>query len=336
MRLSDAELSSTIYQPLNPEIRSHLDPEYAAFHDKYIQYVEPDHVRPWDSVSTRTRVPFPPGGSAPVPVKDVKDIELEHCTVRVFWPTGERPANGWPVFVWYHGGGWAIGGIQSENDFYTSCVIVTVGYRLAPEHPYPAAVDDSLEALIWVHSEDGSRELDIDNARIAIGGTSAGGNLSLVTCLNASIFPTPIPLVFQMLIIPVIDNTATTDTVWRSRQHAPWLSPARMTWYRNMYLTAASDAYNWSASPNLAPPDLLSKLPPSWIAVAEQDVLAPEALDFADRVSSLGIKVDVKIYPGMTHTILAMNGVLSQGKQLVADAAQVLREAFADNSAQRT
>ncbi|EXJ84724.1 hypothetical protein A1O3_05395 [Capronia epimyces CBS 606.96] len=354
LTLSDAELSNTIYQPLHPDVRPHLDPEYVAFHDRYLQYVEPDDVRPWDSVGTRQRVPFPPGTSAPVPVRAVKDIELANCTVRAFWPSESdegrrrRPVAGWPVLVWYHGGGWAIGGIQSENDFCTrmcsdaNCVVVTVGYRLAPEHPYPAAVDDALEALVWVNSEQGRRELDIDNTRIAIGGTSAGGNLSLATSLKASLLQPPIRPIFQLLVVPVIDNTATTATIWASRPHAPWLTPARMTWYRSMYLTNSSDATNWDASPNLAPPELLRNLPPTWMGVAEQDVLAPEALRFADQVravrgsgsnSGSGLDVEVELYPGMTHTILAMNGILSKGKKLVNDAGQVLQKAFTRDTA---
>jgi len=108
-----------IYQPLSPSVRVSLDPEYVAFHDQHLQYVEPDDVGPWDPVLTRSRVCWPPSGSRPLPVQSIRDIQLENCPVRVFTPTAAQPAGGWPVLVWYHGGGWALGGIESENDFCT-------------------------------------------------------------------------------------------------------------------------------------------------------------------------------------------------------------------------
>lgn len=138
-----------------------------------------------------------------------------------------------------------------------------------------------------------------------------GGNLAVATALKASLLqPTPIPLILQLLIVPVIDNTATVATAWSTRIHTPWLTPARMTWYRNMYLTNSKDALNWDASPNLAPAELLAKTPKTWVGIAEQDLLAPEAAAFADQLRTAGVDVDVQYYPGMTHTILAMNGKL--------------------------
>jgi acetyl esterase/lipase len=116
---TDAEGGPTIYQPLDSEVRSALDPEFVSFYDKYMQYVEPDDVRPWDAIKTRKRVPFPSGTSQLVEVCQIKDFELDNFPIRVFWACGERPASGWPVLVWYHGGGWAIGSIESENDFCT-------------------------------------------------------------------------------------------------------------------------------------------------------------------------------------------------------------------------
>lgn len=107
----------TVYQPLDPQVRAELDPEYVAVHDEILQYVEPDDVQPWDPLQARSR--RLPGGSRPVPVSRVEDIELSNFPVRVFWPHGERPELGWPVLVWYHGGGWAVGSIDSENDFCT-------------------------------------------------------------------------------------------------------------------------------------------------------------------------------------------------------------------------
>ncbi|KAI1624197.1 alpha/beta hydrolase fold-domain-containing protein, partial [Exophiala viscosa] len=301
------------YQPLDDQIRHDLDAEYVAFHDEYIQYIEPDDVRPWNPEQARSRrLPVPSLETSPI--SRTETIDLSNFAVRVFWPYGERPSAGWPVLVWYHGGGWAVGSIESENDFCTkmcsdaNCVVVTVGYRLAPEHPYPVPVEDALEALVWVQSDEGRRVLEINPTKIAIGGTSAGANLSVVTTLKASLLPTSIPIIFQILIVPVIDNTATEETTWAARAKAPWLTPARMTWYRKMYLPDPSQALNWDASPNHASPQLLTKVPRTWLAVAEQDLLAPEALLFAAQLRGAGVNVETVEYEGMTHTILAMNG----------------------------
>lgn len=114
---TNAESRAIIYQPLDAQLRQVLDPEYVAFHDKYIQYIEPDDVREWDPVQTRSRKL--PGCSEPVSTFQTKDIHLSNFPVRVFWPHGERPKHGWPVLAWFHGGGWATGSIESENDFCT-------------------------------------------------------------------------------------------------------------------------------------------------------------------------------------------------------------------------
>lgn len=138
-----------VYQPLHPAVRARLDPQYVAFHDAHMQYVEPDDARPWDGTA-RTKPSLPPGTPDPVPVGATEDLTIaDTFALRVFTPAGTPPPAGWPLFVWYHGGGWAIGGIQSENDFCTrvcagaGVVVCSVGYRLAPEHPFPAAADDA-------------------------------------------------------------------------------------------------------------------------------------------------------------------------------------------------
>lgn len=130
----------------------------------------------------------------------------------------------------------------------------------------------------------------------------------MVTSLKASLLPEPISIILQILIVPVIDNTATVETAWSSRAKAPWLTPARMQWYRKMYLPLGDVANHWDASPNYASDSVLSRSPKTWLAVAEQDLLAPEALSFMNRLRQLGVDTEVTSYAGMTHTILAMNG----------------------------
>lgn len=208
-----------------------------------------------------------------------------------------------------------------------SCVVVNVNYRHAPENPYPAPVEDAMEALEWT-ARFGESEIDIDRSQIALAGTSAyallqfpsfirnililfcsGGNLVAVLSLKAAIANPPIPIVSQILIVPVIDNTATESTTWATNRNAPWLSPSRMQWYRRMYLPEDGDAFKWDASPNLAPAGLLAKSPKTWIAVAELDILAPEALVYSQQLHQAGVSVEAKIYGGSTHSILALSGV---------------------------
>ncbi|KAL3459153.1 alpha/beta hydrolase fold-domain-containing protein [Aspergillus heterothallicus] len=293
-------MSRPIHQPIHPSIRPLLDPEYVAFHDAHFQYILPDEQQPWSrSKHISTPLPWPSTAHPLTPVASTRDLTLTlplenngttttTFPIRIFTPPSPKPSQGYPLFLWFHGGGWALGGLSDGNDLCTMicavarCVVVSVAYRLAPEHPYPAAITDAVAALQWASSPAGSSTLSTNPAQIAIGGTSAGGNIAAVLSLKASQLTPAFPLRAQILIVPVIDNTATTGTIWAKNQLAPWLTPQRMLWYRAMYLpNNPSDAGDWAASPNLAPRALLAKTPRTWIAVSGCDLLAPEAEAFA-------------------------------------------------------
>lgn len=210
--------------------------------------------------------------------------------------------------------------------------MVTVDYRLAPERPYPFAAEDAVEALQWLIKEATKpMSFNVDIDRIAIGGTSAGGNLAAVLVMEAACLFRSFKPALQLLIVPVIDNKATPGNGWINL-NAPWLTPARMLWYRNMYLPKDNMTHQsreeWQTSPNLAPKKLLAKNPPTWIAVSEHDLLAAEALGYAEQLRQANVPVDVKIYQGSTHSILALNGVLAKGQMLFWDATYALSKAF--------
>ncbi|KAG2006783.1 alpha/beta hydrolase domain-containing protein [Coprinopsis cinerea AmutBmut pab1-1] len=337
--------------PIHPSLLDKLDPEFINFYNRELIHIVPPHTLPW--TPEIRNAPAVPGGSTPLPVGRIQDFDVEKTRVRVYTPPGEVPGGGWPVFLFFHGGGWTLGNIASESAFCTNmcigadCVVISVDYRLAPENPYPAAVQDAVDALVWtVHT--GAKLLDLDLGRLAVGGSSSGGNLAAVLAIKANTnqlpttTSTPLPtnlIKFQLLIVPVIDNTlsptseSTTSTnstsTWSTNQHTPWLTPARMLWFRSNYLPNPTDRGNWDASPIFAPAEWVRGLPKTWIALAELDILCGEGLEYAEKLKKEGgVEVEVEVYRGAPHPVMAMDGVLSVGRKLVKDAAGKLKEAF--------
>lgn len=306
----------TKYQPLHPSVRPLLDPEYVAFHDRYVQYVEPEQLTPWNP-SVRTRYTWPYAGSPVVEVGSVRDIRpCKDFDIRLFSPVGKPPRQGWPLVIWFHGGGFAGGNIDSDNDFCAlacrdvECVVANVDYRLAPENPFPAAVEDVAEVLRWASTDEAASEWKIDRSRVAIAGASAGGNLAAVGALLAA--EMSIPIAVQVLVVPVTDNTATLQTRWSSQPYAPWLTAPRMTFYRDLYLQEGGLDRDWRASPIFAPKELFAKLPQTWVAIAEQDMLSTEGLAYAEMLKEAGVETEVAVYDGMPHGMMALSGKISK------------------------
>jgi acetyl esterase/lipase len=119
---------------------------------------------------------------------------------------------------------------------------------------------------------------------------------------------------FQLLVCPVIDNTATVDTVWAQSKHAPWLTPARMMWYRGKYFVNPDQAKEWTASPCFAPSEILRTSSRTAILVAEYDLLAPEALDYAAQLDRAGVETQVRVFKGATHSMLGLAGYCNHGQ----------------------
>ncbi|KAK7048249.1 Abhydrolase-3 domain-containing protein [Favolaschia claudopus] len=321
--------SQKVHQPIHESMLARLDPEYVEFHNKDLAQIVPPHTLPW-SPSLRN-APAVPGGSPPLAVGATEDIDLTHTKFRAFTPEGASPPNGWPCFIFFHGGGWTFGSISAENSFSTNmcsrakCVVISVDYRLAPEHRYPVAVEDAVESLDWV-IKNGKSKLNIDTSRVSVGGSSSGGNLAAILALKAAAASPPIPLVFMLLIVPVTDNTV--DLEKSTNALTPWLSPARMLWFRDNYLPNKEDYTKWDASPIFAPDALLAKVPKTWIAVCECDILADEGIAFGKKLTQNGVGVEVEVYKGAPHPIMAMDGVLKIGAKMVSDAAAALGKAL--------
>ncbi|EQB52015.1 hypothetical protein CGLO_08391 [Colletotrichum gloeosporioides Cg-14] len=218
--------------------------------------------------------------------------------------------------------------MQTLSQVDVRCVVITINYRHAPEHVYPAAVDDCLTGLRWVLEPANASRLSINTSLLTIGGLSAGGSLAAVLTMKASLENvTPAP-VSQILICPVIDSTTTVETVWSASKHVPWLTPGRMTWYQNLYFPNQEDKESWDASPFFAPKDIVGRSPKTWIAIAEIDLLAPEGLKYAEQLKDAGVEVETKVYKGATHSVLILAGIHQISQQLVHDACRTLAEGF--------
>jgi acetyl esterase len=243
-----------------------------------------------------------------------------------------RPAPGLlPALVYFHGGGWVIGGITTHDTTCRAlanrvgCVVVSVDYRLAPEHPFPAAADDACAATVWVAEH--ARDLDVDPARIAVGGDSAGGNLAAVVALMARDRHGP-GLAFQLLVYPVTDcglDTASYD----ANAEGYLLTRDAMRWFWNHYCPG-DDRMQPYASPLQAGD--VAGLPPALVITAEFDPLRDEGEAYARRLADAGVAVDCRRYDGMIHGFLGMTRVVTESKRALDDAAGVLRAALAPPS----
>jgi acetyl esterase/lipase len=204
--------------------------------------------------------------------------------------------------------------------------------RLAPENPYPAAVHDSWEAILWLNST-AAPLLSLDLSKVAIGGSSAGGNLAAVMCHKALSHPTLVPkFLVQLLMVPVTDNTAlpSNNTSWAENEYVCALPAAKMLWFRHHYLPNEKDRAEPEASPLFySDVEAWGKLPKALVVVGELDVLRSEGEAYAEKLRKHGVEADLKIMKGMPHPFLAMDGVLQQGKDAITYMVEALKMTFA-------
>lgn len=248
--------------------------------------------------------------------------------VRIYIPEGLPPM---PVLVYFHGGGWVLGDLDGADSTCrylangAGCVVVSVDYRLAPEHKFPAAVEDAYAATLWVAQNAGAIAV-ADVTRIAVGGDSAGGNLAAAVALMARDKKTP-ALVYQLLIYPVICYGFDTESYREFGQGGFGLTQEEMVWFWHHYLASVADGQNPYASPLLA--ENFDRLPPACIVTAECDALRDEAEAYAARLREAGVSVQLRRYEGAIHSFVGMAVVIDRGKQALADIVDELRRAFA-------
>lgn len=188
--------------------------------------------------------------------------------------------------------------------------------RLAPESPWPAAVHDTWESLLWSIGE-GAQLLNLDLNRYAVGGSSAGGNLAAVMAqklLSRPEIKSKLKIRLQLLTVPVTDNTATVETnkTWKACEFTPALSAVKMLWYRDHYLPDPATRSDPEASPLLFPTEKFAELPPAQILVGEMDVLRHEGEEFARKLREAGVQADVEVMKGMPHRKFLCRPVVKQ------------------------
>jgi acetyl esterase len=233
---------------------------------------------------------------------------------------------GLPVLLYFHGGGFTIGSIASHDTLcrtlahLSGSAVVSVGYRLAPEHRFPTAVHDAWDAIEWLGRE--GRALGLDTTRLALGGDSAGGTLATVSATLAR--DAGIAIGLQLLFYPGCAGRPAAPSHARYHQGLV-LEQAHIEYFFGQYI-ADADRDDWRFAP-LNTPDL-EGVAPAWFGLAECDPLVDDGLHYADKLRAAGVAVDLEIYRGVTHEFIKMGRALPEGRQAHADAAAALRRAL--------
>ena len=306
---------------LDPQVKGVLDALAAAGMDALV-----------DSSPAQARELFA-GGALPAGSEEVARVENRalpgpagEIPVRIYTPAGGAAPR--PGLAYFHGGGFVIGSLDTHDGTCrqlanaAECVVVSVDYRLAPEHPFPAALEDCYAATRWIAERAGA--LGVDPARIAVAGDSAGGNLCAVVALLARERGGP-ALVHQLLLYPVTDYAFDTPS-YAENADGYLLTRAMMAWFWNHYLETEADGANPLASPLRAAS--LAGLPRAHVITAEFDPLCDEGEAYAARLVEAGVPTVATRYDGMIHGFFSMAGVLDAGKRALAEVAGELRKAF--------
>ena len=255
-------------------------------------------------------------------VADVRDRTAPgpggEIPIRFYTPAGKGP---FPAMVFFHGGGWVVGDLET-TDFWcravtnaSGCIVASVNYRHAPEHKFPAAVEDACASTEWIAAN--AAKLNIDPAAIAVGGSSAGGNLAAVAAIMARDRGGP-AIRCQVLNVPVLDHDFESGS-YRKNADGYGLTRAAMQWFWGHYLKTPADGAHPHVSP-LREKDLRG-LPPAFVATAEYEPLLDEGAAYAKRLQQAGVAVEYRNYAGMVHMFL--------GPDSIPDLARYLRAAFA-------
>jgi acetyl esterase len=316
--------------PLNPKIEQVLDMIARAKRPPYHDLTAQQARAAYEMSAPILEIPSAQMFSVEdltLPTRDVATIRAR--LYQPFEPSWAEPA---PALVYYHGGGFTVGSVDTHDALCrmfardARCMVLSVDYRLAPEHKFPTAVNDAFDALSWLHANAGL--YGVDPGRIAVGGDSAGGTLATVCAVLARDAGLP-KLALQLLIYPGTTGYQQTDSHARLAD-GYLLSGATIQWFFKQYVRDAGDRDDWRFAPldGTRGAPAFSDLAPAWIATAEYDPLSDEDVAYAEKLRAAGNEVTLKRYTGMIHEFFKMGGFVPDVAQAHSDAARALRLAF--------
>ncbi|MGY8705262.1 alpha/beta hydrolase [Bradyrhizobium sp. 18BD] len=302
-----------------------LDPDAAAVYKAFLEADRPAYetltapeARASYAQARFATNPEPPELARVAPLS----IPAPHGAIpaRLYVPKEPRLQNGVsPALVFFHGGGWVIGDLESHDvvcrqlAIEGAMIVISVDYRLAPEHKFPAAVDDAIAATQWIAAN--AHALGVDASRLSIGGDSAGGNLAAVVALTARDGDGP-AIAGQVLIYPATDF-AMTHGSHREPETSVLLTHSVIRWFRDHYLNGAADIHDWRASPARA--QNLAGLPPTYVLTAGADPLRDEGAGYAARLKQAGVPVTTRHFPGQFHGFVTMGKLLRQADVAIGE-----------------
>lgn len=232
-----------------------------------------------------------------------------------------------PVLLYFHGGGFTIGSVATHDTLcrqlshLAHCAVLSVDYRLAPEHKFPTASNDAWDALQWLAAQAGA--LGLDGSRLAVGGDSAGGTLAIVSALEAR--DAGLSLALQLLFYPGCAAHQDTPS-HKTFAHGFVIEEPHITYFFNQYVNTPADRDDWRFAPLHAPD--VDGVAPAWIGLAECDPLVDEGVMYADKLRAAGVVVDLEIYRGVVHEFIKMGRAIPEALRAHADAARALKHAF--------
>ena len=295
---------------VHPQVQALLD-KTAELGIPKIQDMDTDAARGLvEALSAARRESYPPPPVASVEMTTTGP-GFGHVPVRIYRTGQDGPA---PVIVFYHGGGHVFGSLDSHDTAArflartVGCTLVSVDYRMGPEYPFPAAVQDAFDATRWVVAR--ADALGVDASRLAVCGDSAGGNLAAVVSLMAR--DAGVAVAAQLLVYPVIDYRGGTASFTRYAKGYGILEAETVTWFRDRYLPDADMHDDWRACPRLA--DSHAGLPPALVLVAGCDVLRDEGVAYAEQLQAAGVSVEMTEYPGMIHGFFGYLGLMDDAE----------------------
>jgi acetyl esterase/lipase len=296
--------------PLHPEAQALLR-QFDALGDPPIESSTPEAVR-----ALRTSRIRPPT----MALAEIRDVDAGGVPTRLYRPSQDAILG---LVVYFHGGGWVLGSVATHDHVAralaaeSGCAVLSVDYRLAPEHPFPAGLDDAFAVSAWTHEN--ARSLGCDSDRLAIGGDSAGANLAAVVTQSGRF-----PFRFQLLVYPVTDARGGTAS-YEELADGFWLTRAGMRWFLEHYLSGGEGTPDDPrVSPLLADDEALAASPPTLVITAELDPLRDEGEAYAERLRAAGVAAETTRYDGMIHGFFSFGEFLSDGRRAVTQAAEAL------------